>query len=411
MRLAVLFATLFLSIATAESNFSGSWKLNTSLSEMRGLPAPPDMFLKVEQTATPRSRCPESPQESGPFLTPTYPLDGTPNKQKLDGSSFDTRTKWEGAALLANILVSGPQDYAVMERWTRSRDGNTLTIRRTMVRQGNERESTLVYQTPAATPSNRIAPAATLESRPGTPDAAPPAEYVVETGSRILLRLTNSVDTRHTAPGDRIYLETVVPFFVDGHLIIPRGSVVIGSVTESQKAGRVKGRSSLSLRFESLTLPNGVMRDFRALPDQVDGHGNGNVDKSEGKIQGDGNKGGDARTVGTTTGAGAGIGGAIGAASGHVGAGLGIGAAAGAAAGLAGVLGSRGPEVVLPPGTTMELLLDRDLHYTRDELQRAHSMRSHDSSFTVLVDHRSTLDMKTALRAPCASAPFPSKKR
>jgi len=110
------------------------------------------------------------------------------------------------------------------------------------------------------------------------------------------------------------------------------------------------------------------MRDFRALPDQVDGHGS--VDKSESKIRGDGNKGGDARTVGTTTGAGAGIGGAIGAASGHVGAGLGIGAAAGAAAGLAGVLGSRGPEVVLPPGTTMELLLDRDLHYTREELQR-----------------------------------------
>jgi hypothetical protein len=151
-------------------------------------------------------------------------------------------------------------------------------------------------------------------------------------------------------------------------LIIPRGSIVIGTVAEAQKAGRVKGRSSLSLRFESLTLPNGVARDFRALPDQVDGRGS--VDKSEGKIEGDGNKGGDARTVGTTTAAGAGIGGVIGAASGHVGAGLGIGAAGGAAAGLAGVLGSRGPEVVLPPGTTMELVLDRDLRFTREELQR-----------------------------------------
>jgi hypothetical protein len=154
---------------------------------------------------------------------------------------------------------------------------------------------------------------------------------------------------------------------VSEHLVIPRGSIVIGVVADAQKAGRVKGRSSLSLRFESLTLPNGIMRDFRALPDQVDGHGN--VDKSEGKINGDGNKGGDARTVGTTTAAGAGIGGAIGAASGHVGSGLGIGAAAGAAAGLAGVLGSRGPEVVLPPGTTMELVLDRDLHYTLDDLR------------------------------------------
>lgn len=135
MRLAALFATLFLSIATAQSNFAGTWKLNSSLSEMRGLPSPADLFLKVEQTAATLSVSASS-QQSGPFTTTTYPLDGTADKRKLEGSSFDTRTKWEGAALLANILVSGPQDYAVMERWTRSRDGNTLTVRRTIVRQG-----------------------------------------------------------------------------------------------------------------------------------------------------------------------------------------------------------------------------------------------------------------------------------
>jgi hypothetical protein len=366
MRLAALFATLFIALATGQSNFSGAWKLNSSLSEMRGLPTPADLFLKVDQTPAVMSVS-GGAQETGPFRAATYPLDETADKRKQDGSSFDTRTKWEGAALLANILVSGPQDYAVMERWTRSRDGNTLTIRRTIVRKGNESESTLVYQKPTAAAVTQVSPA-TLERRASPAETTPPVEYVVETGSRILLRLTNSVNTRHTAAGDRIYLETVVPFFVNEHLVIPRGSIVIGTVTESQKAGRVKGRSSLSLRFESLTLPNGVARDFRALPDQVDGHGN--MDKSEGKIQGDGNKAGDARTVGTTTAAGAGIGGVIGAASGHLGAGLGIGAGAGAAAGLAGVLGSRGPEVVLPPGTTMELLLDRDLRYSREELQR-----------------------------------------
>src|SRR5579863_3810498 len=150
MRLVALIAISFLPIATAQSNFSGSWKLNSSLSEMRGLPAPADLCLKVEQTTTALSVSGSS-QESGPFTTTTYPLDGSANKRKLEGSSFDTRTKWEGAALLANILVSGPQDYVVMERWTCSRDGNTLTIRRTIVRQGSERESTLVYQIPAAT--------------------------------------------------------------------------------------------------------------------------------------------------------------------------------------------------------------------------------------------------------------------
>jgi hypothetical protein len=49
--------------------------------------------------------------------------------------------------------------------------------------------------------------------------------------------------------------------------------------------------------------------------------------------------------------------------------GAGIGAAAGAVAGLAGILGTRGPDVVLPPGTTMELVLDRDLRFTEGELR------------------------------------------
>ncbi len=359
--LAILFLTL--PFASAQTNFSGLWKLDSERSEMRGLATPADLYLKVDQTAA-AMIVGGGAQETGPFVTSTYPLDGTAAKRTAADSTFDTRTKWEGGALLANILVGGPQTYTVMERWTRSRDGSTLTIKRTVVRLSGERESILVYQGSGA---SEVSSARPLEHQATAP-ASVRDDYIVESGSRILLRLTNSVNTRHTAAGDRIYLETVVPFFVEGRLVIPRGSVVIGTVTESQKAGRVKGRSSLSLRFESLTLPNGVMRDFRALPDQVDGHGG--VDKSEGKVQGEGNKGGDARTVGTTTAGGAGIGGAIGAASGHVGAGLGIGAAAGAAAGLAGVLGSRGPEVILPPGTTMELLLDRDLRYSAEELRR-----------------------------------------
>ena len=96
----------------------------------------------------------------------------------------------------------------------------------------------------------------------------------------------------------------------------------------------------------------------------------GNLDRTEGRIAGEGSKGSDAKTVGQTTSAGAGIGSLGGAIAGHTGAGLGIGAAAGAVAGLAGVLGSRGPDVILPPGTTMELVLNREMVFTFEELQR-----------------------------------------
>ena len=352
---------LTVQVSTGQFNqdFSGVWNLNPARSEMQSS-IPADAVLKVEQS-------PASVTWSASASTPaSYPLDGRTEKRRVGDSDFSTTTKWEGAALLVNTIVSGPQNYTVMERWTRSRDGNTLTIRRTIVRLRNETESTLVYNR-AGLAAPEVPTTRTL--LPAQPTPAAPTEFVVDQGTRILLRLTNSVNTKRTAPGDRVYLETAVPVFVDGRLLIPRGSYVTGTVTESKPAGRVKGKAALNLRFDTLTLPNGVTRDFRSRAASADARGN--LDRSEGRIEGDGNKSGDAKTVGQTTAAGAGIGTIAGAATGHYGLGAGIGAAAGAAAGLAGVLSSRGPEVVLPPGTTMELVLDRDLRFTSEDLRPA----------------------------------------
>jgi type IV secretion system protein VirB10 len=199
-------------------------------------------------------------------------------------------------------------------------------------------------------------------------EPAAEAAYTVTSGSRILTRLTNSIDTKRTVVGDRLYLQTAAPVFIRGRLVVPQGSYVTASVTEVQRAGKVKGKSGLNLRFESLTLPNGVSRDFRSRAGSVDTRGS--VDRNEGRIEGESNRGSDARTVAGTTAAGTGVGAVIGAASGHVGAGAGIGAAAGALGGLIGVMSSRGPEVVLPAGTTMEMVLDRDVQFTETELGR-----------------------------------------
>jgi type IV secretion system protein VirB10 len=305
-------------------------------------------------------------------------LTGKTEKHQIGASTTNTATKWEGAALLVNTIVSGPQNYTIMERWSRSRDASTLTIKRTIVHLGGESESVLVYENPsliaARTPQQPERVASVQPRVLNSPRAVEPAvpadtEYIVTTGTRVLLRLTNPVNTKHTVAGDKIYLQTAVPVFVDGRLVIPVGSYVLGTVTDSHQAGRVKGRSDLSLRFDSLTLPNGVVRDFRSLPGSVDALGN--LDRKEGRIQGESGKGDDARTIGKTTAAGAGVGGIAGAASGHLGMGAGIGAAAGAAAGLAGVLSRRGPEVVLPAGTTMEMILDRDVRFTAAELRHS----------------------------------------
>lgn len=332
--------------------------MNAAKSEIRALPKAPDAVLKVEHQGA-VLHVAGGAREEGPFETWTYPLDQKEVRRKDGASALSTKTKWEGAALIVSTLVSGPQNYTVMERWRKSRDGRSLTIKRTIVRMSGETESLLVYDNAAAP-----APALAGRSEAAAQPQSAAEEFLVEAGTKILLALVNSVNTKDAAPGDRVYLETAYPVWSKGREVIPKGSHVMGTVTDAQRAGRVKGKPELYLRFDSLTLPNGVTRDLRSRPGAADR----DMDREEGKIKGDGNKGGDARTVGQTTAAGASVGGLAGAAAGRAGMGTAIGAAAGAAGGLIGVLGSRGPELLLPKGTTMEMVLDRDLRFLSSEL-------------------------------------------
>ena len=192
--------------------------------------------------------------------------------------------------------------------------------------------------------------------------------YDLTEGTRIPLSLINSVSTKQAVEGDRVYMETAFPILVNGKIILPVGSYVAATVTKVKRPGRVKGKAELFIRFDSLTLPNGVTRDFRARIGGLDGQASEKLDREEGTIRGDSNKGGDARTVGEAAGAGTSVGAIAGSVAGHTGMGVGIGAAAGAAAGLVGVLASRGPEAVLARGSTMEMVLDRKLSFEEAEL-------------------------------------------
>ncbi len=201
-----------------------------------------------------------------------------------------------------------------------------------------------------------------------------PGQFTVTPGTHIPLGLINSVSTKHSAEGDRVYLETVFPILVNSRIVIPPGSYVTGTVTQVKRPGRVKGRGELFLRFDSLTLPNGVTRDFRARVGGLDGRASEELDRGEGKIKSEGNKSGDARTVGETAAAGASVGVIAGGATGHYGMGAAVGAAAGAAAGLMGVLLTRGPDAVLAKGSTIEMVLDRPISFEESELDFSHAM-------------------------------------
>ena len=313
----------------------------------------------------------------------SYALDGSETKYRVGDSKYNSAVKWEGSALLINTLVSGPHDYTVMDRWKLSADHATLTITRQVIQGMQQSEGVLVYRgegwrAPADPPPAAAAPPAPSVSteaahpiavRPQAQAAAPTAEseVTVPAGTHIALALRNAVDTKHSKEGDRIYLETIYPVAAGGRIAIPRGSFVNGTVTISKPAGRVKGKGELFIRFDSLTLPSGATRDFRSRLNSAEG---AKVDREEGKVSGERDTGKDVGRVAGTTVIGASLGGVIGAAKGSTMQGVGIGSAAGAAVGLGSILLKKGPDATLRQGTTMDMILDRDITFTAAELGR-----------------------------------------
>jgi hypothetical protein len=183
----------------------------------------------------------------------------------------------------------------------------------------------------------------------------------VPAGTRLGVTLENGISTNSAKPGDSVYFRTSFPVTMNNKVVIPVGSYLRGEVTESKRPGHVKGKGELRIRLNTLILPNGYTVDLNAEPHSSDA--GGTKTDSEGKITGPGGKGKDAETIATTTVAGAGIGAIAGG-----GKGAGIGAGIGGVAGLAAVLLSRGPDAQLPRGSSMDLVLERDLQLEAEQV-------------------------------------------
>src|SRR6202030_2230405 len=177
----------------------------------------------------------------------------------------------------------------------------------------------------------------------------PGRNITVPSGTRLAVVLENGISTRSAKAGDSLYFHTVFPITQNNHTVIPVGSYLRGSLMESKRPGRVKGRGEFRLRLESLIFPNGYTVDLLAAPRSADTGGQETTD-SEGKVTGSGGKGKDVGTVATTTATGAGIGAIAGGAKG-----AGIGAGIGGLIGLGAILFTRGPEAELPRGSTLDL--------------------------------------------------------
>jgi type IV secretion system protein VirB10 len=194
--------------------------------------------------------------------------------------------------------------------------------------------------------------------------AAPTSTRVsVPAGTKVPVMLKHAISTKSAKPGDPVYAETSFPVVVNERVLIPAGTYVQGRISKVERAGRVKGRAEVLIHFSTLIYPSGYTVILPGAIEGVPGAERTNMKDEEGTIQQQGEKGKDVGTVAGTTATGALIGAAV-----KGGRGAGIGAGAGAAAGLIGVLLSRGGDVRLEAGTTLDMVIQRDLQLDRSRI-------------------------------------------
>jgi len=173
-----------------------------------------------------------------------------------------------------------------------------------------------------------------------TADAGAPAQgnsISVPAGTRILVRLSQTLSSANQRPGARFTGQLETNLMVVGVVAAPRGTTVHGQLVSAQAAGRMAGGSELALELTDI-----VINDT-AHPIMTDTY----------LLQGQGRGGQTARNVAT----GAGLGSVIGAIAGG-GRGAAIGAAAGGGLGTARAAGSGGGQQVnLTQGTLLEFRL------------------------------------------------------
>jgi len=209
---------------------------------------------------------------------------------------------------------------------------------------------------------------ATPAAAPAVPGEGPSQTFTVPTGTKVLLSLKSGINTKTAQQGDGVYLVSSFPVVGGSRVMIPVGVYVQGVVDHVVRPGRVKGRAQINLHFTTMIFPNGSVVEVPGVLNSLPGSDGPKVKDSEGTVEQAGNKGRDIGNIakGAAIGAEAGVIG--GAASGDVAKGVGYGSLAGAAAGTIYTLFTRGNDIVIPSGTSVEMVLQRPLVLQQSQL-------------------------------------------
>src|SRR2546427_11267068 len=183
---------------------------------------------------------------------------------------------------------------------------------------------------------------------------AAPNELIIPAGTTVPLALKHAVSTKSAREGDSVYAETTFPVVQDNRVLIPAGTYVQGRIPHVQRARRIKGRAEVLMHFTTLIYPSGYTVLLPGAVENVPGAEKTSIKGEEGTIRQDRQTGQKVGTVAQSAGTGAVIGGLSGGGKGAA-----IGAAAGGVVGTAIALMSRGNDVKLDAGTTVEMVFQR----------------------------------------------------
>jgi len=160
----------------------------------------------------------------------------------------------------------------------------------------------------------------------------------VPAGTRILIRMIDSIDSSKQKAGFRFTASLETNLQAEDVVVAPRGTTVYGKLVSAESAGKMKGSSELSLELTDIMINNST---YPLLTSTYEIKGKGEGSNTAKKVVG-----------------GAGLGALIGGIAGG-GKGAGIGALIGVAGGTAVAASKKGQQLSIPSETLLEFRLEQ----------------------------------------------------